>query len=401
MKKNMLAALALCLMLPCAALGEIVMTELADAQSGSVLVDFEAKSDLPEGASGKETPADAATMGVNMQIAVRFEQEAARKAMGRGSVLQQGRLWQDGKIASMARTWRGEQTNGREGSAAAALTVNLETGMEIYLDELFTDPQSAIEAMETILSDDVLDGMSDYMEYSDLLPMPTDSYSVDQSGLTVYWPEDRYRYFDGTAGSVTFYWYELADYIGEDSPVYALAHPQTANNSNEVESIVVSRTLSGEVPVGTGTGLPAAHMPISLGDLLGGAKQWTPLADPDYTTDALVYPLERVRGYSVEIPKYAETDEDETPISAIRASRISLGGLLTTGKTTEMEILQLMGEPAETIDYDEDAAFDAMLEPGTSFVYWDVKDRVLQLHVDEQGVLSCVILRDLTAQSGR
>ena len=42
---------------------------------------------------------------------------------------------------------------------------------------------------------------------------------------------------------------------------------------------------------------------------------------------------------------------------------------------------------------DEDDALDAMLEPGTSLLY-AVSGRVLQAHVGEDGVLSCLILRD-------
>ena len=380
MMKRMLAALLLALAIPACALGEITMTELADSESGSRLVVFSAQAD------NGDVP-DPAMMAINMQIGVRFAQEKAKTAMGRAgaTVVQTGTLYQDGKIASMGLLWKGEQVDGRDGCSAAGLTVSLETGMEIYLDELFTDYDSAIAAMEAIVEEDVLDGMSDYMEYAELLPLPQDSYSIDERGLTVYWPEDRYRYFDGTSGSVTFYWHELADYIGEESPVYALAHPDVPYNRSGVETLC----FGGEM---------APYLFVELGELLGDAAKAYALAEPDYTTDALVYPLERVRGYALEIPKYAETDEEETPVSAIRASRISFAGLLTTGKTTDVEVLQLLGEPAMETVFDEDAAFDAMLEPGRSF-YYEVEGRVLQLHVDEDGLLSCVILRDAMPES--
>ena len=349
------------------------MTELADAASGSTLAVFEA----PEGAPLDEMK----RMALDMQIEARFAQKEALAMLSRAGVqiAQAGRLYQDEGIVSMARTWQGDQPSGRGGSSAAALTVNLETGMEIYLDELFADAPAAIAAMEAIIERDVLDGMSDYMEFSDLLPMPTDSFFVDEGGLTIYYPEDRYRYFDGESGSVSFYWHELADYIAEDSPAYALANPDVPYSRSGIETACSS-------------GLISPMLPIELGDLLGEVMQDVPLADPDYTTDALVYPLERERGFAVEIPKYAETDEEETPVSAIRASRIGFCGLLKTGVTTDVEVLQLMGEPARETVYDEDAAFDAMLDPGTSLMY-EVEGRVLQLHIGEDGVLSCVILR--------
>lgn len=380
--KRVLAALLLALMLPACALGEIAMTELADHESGNRLIVFSAEVD-----DAQTDAPDPVQMAINMQIEVRFAQEKARKAMERAgaSLVQTGTLYQDGKIASMGLLWRGEQASGRDGCTAAGLTVSLETGMEIYLDELLTDYEGAMAAMEAIIEEDVLDGMSDYMEFADLLPMPQNCYSIDERGLTVYWPEERYRYFDGTSGSVTFYWHELAAYIGEESPVYALAHPDVPYNRSGVETLC----FGGEID---------PYLLVALGDRLGDAARAYPLADPDYTTDALVYPLERERGYALEIPKYAETGEDETPVSAIRASRICFAGLLTTGETTETDVLKLLGEPAHEIVYNEDAAFDAMLEPGRSF-YYEVEGRVLQLHVDESGVLSCVILRDAMPES--
>lgn len=378
--RRILAAMMAALLLPaCAQAAQIVMAVQEDEAGGSRLAVFSAAADTIDTVPGQETQPDAVMMAIDAQIEARFAQQKAQVAVNRGTVIQTGSVWQDGKTASMALTWQGEQADGSDGCASMGLTVNLETGEEILLSQLFSDWDGALAAMETIITDDVLDGMSDYMEYAELLPMPTDNYAFDDFGLTVYWPEDRYRYFDGTSGSVTFYWHELADFIGEESPAYALAHPDVPYNATEIEALC----MSGEV---------TSMLTLKLGELLGNAASWYRLADPDYTTDALVYPLERMRGFAVEIPKYAETEEDETPISAIRASRVSMAGLLTTGKTTDTEVLALLGEPAREQAYDEDAAFDAMLPPGRSLLY-EISGRVLQMHFDEDGVLACVILR--------
>lgn len=378
--RRILAAMMAALLLPaCAQAAQIVMAMEEDEAGGSRLAVFSAAADTIDTVPGQETPPDAVMMAIDAQIEARFAQQKAQVAVNRGTVMQTGSVWQDGKTASMALTWQGEQADGSDGCASMGLTVNLKTGEEILLSQLFSDWDGALAAMETIITDDVLDGMSDYMEYADLLPMPTDNYAFDDFGLTVYWPEDRYRYFDGTSGSVTFYWHELADFIGEESPAYALAHPDVPYSASEIEALC----MSGEV---------TSMLTLKLGELLGNTARWYRLADPDYTTDALVYPLERMRGFAVEIPKYAETEEDETPISAIRASRVSMAGLLTTGKTTDTEVLALLGEPAREQAYDEDAAFDAMLAPGRS-LYYGIAGRVLQTHFDESGVLACVILR--------
>ena len=378
--RRILAAMMAALLLPaCAQAAQIVMAVQEDEAGGSRLAVFSAAADTIDTVPGQETQPDAVMMAIDAQIEARFAQQKAQVAVNRGTVMQTGSVWQDGKTASMALTWQGEQADGSDGCASMGLTVNLKTGEEILLSQLFSDWDGALAAMETIITDDVLDGMSDYMEYAELLPMPTDNYAFDDFGLTVYWPEDRYRYFDGTSGSVTFYWHELADFIGEESPVYALAHPDVPYSTSEIEALCMSGSVTRmQTP--------------ELGEKLGDVAVWYRLADPDYTTDALVYPLERMRGFAVEIPKYAETEEDETPISAIRASRVSMAGLLTTGKTTDTEVLALLGEPAREQAYDEDAAFDAMLPPGRSLLY-EISGRVLQMHFDEDGVLACVILR--------
>lgn len=112
-----------------------------------------------------------------------------------------------------------------------ALVLDRTTGEEIRLKQMFSDADAAFDAMETIIENDVLSQLSDYMEYSELLPMPRDNYAIDAYGLTVFYPDDSYRYFDEQSGAVQFAWYELADYIGEDSPAYALAHGQGDMNA--------------------------------------------------------------------------------------------------------------------------------------------------------------------------
>lgn len=378
--RRILAAMALALMLPaCALASQIAVTQMEDAQSGSTLAAFSVEADVVDTVPGQETEPDAAQLAVSALIEARFQQQKALTAVNRGTVTQTSSVWQDGKVASMALMWRGEQADGTDGCRATGLNVNLETGEEILLEQLFENWDGALAAMETIITDDVLEEMSDYMEYSELLPMPTDNYSFDEHGLTVYWPEERYRYFDETCGSVTFYWYELEAYIGEESPVYAVSRSDDAD-VQKLRDALNRGTLSEWLD------------DCRVGDKLGNAMDAYQLADPDYTTDALVYPFERVRGYALEIPKYAETDEEDTPISAVRASRISYGGL-TTGRTVKEDLFAIFGEPDSTKAYDEDAAFDALLEPGESLFYTQ-EGNVLQAHFDEDGVLSCLIIRD-------
>lgn len=375
MKRFFAALMLLCALPVC---GSAAKIDMRFEQAGGKQIVFDAAPDMPESAPGKETPIDPVLMAIDMQIEARFAQEQAKKELARTDtgLWQAGDVYQDGKVASMWRSWQGEQADGVEGSCHAALTVNLETGAEIYLDEVLTDYDAAIAEMERIIERDVLDGMSGYLEYDELLPMPVNSFSFNEQGLTVYWDKERYRYFDGEAGSLTFLWHEIADYIGESSPAYAISRPQPVDVSG----------LLTDMALGTFDEYLGCRLYMEIGE----ARRKCNLGDPDYTTDALVYPLERMRGFAVEIPKYAETDEEETPISAIRASRIATRGLMT-GKTTAETLCSIFGEPVKTLVLDEEDAQDALLDPGESLFFEDMT-RVLRAHFDENGFLSCLIL---------
>ena len=65
----------------------------------------------------------------------------------------------------------------------------------------------------------------------------------------------------------------------------------------------------------------------------------------------------------------------------------------TTLLGTKDELIERLGEPKETRSYDADSAADRMLEAGES-LFFELSGRILQAHVNENGVLSCLILRD-------
>lgn len=383
--KRFLCMAMLCAMLPAGAWAELEFHMTNREQGNHTLTIFEAQEKADESAQkqdDEQSEVSQATETANVQIETRFAQKKAEQLLSRAgaSVQQSGELFTSGSLASMTLVWNGTQADGTNGSSTIGLVLDLTTGEAIELARLFDDADAAFAAMENIISDDVLSELSDYMEYGDLLPMPTDNYAIDEQGLTVFYPDDRYRYFDEKNGAVQFAWYELAAYIGEDSPVYALAHKE--QSADELKAAVAEGRL------------PGAMESVSLGEKLGDVlARYTLLTDPDYTNDSRVYLFEEpeLRGWAVEIPKYAETEEDETPISAIRTTRAELCGL-TIGKTTRDEVIAMLGEAKETRVYDEDAARDRMLPAGESLFY-ELSGKILQAHIGEDGTLAGVILR--------
>ena len=335
---------------------------------------------------------DPRAANVNALLDARFEQARAattgEQALARGwRIWQKDSVYMDEGVASIGLLWQGRQADGTDGCSAYALTLDRTTGAELTFGDLFADADAAAERMEEIIERDVLPELSDYMEYADLLPVPRDCFWFDAGGFTVGYPDDRYRYFGGGSGTVHFMWHELADLIPEDSPLYGISRPEEAS----AEAI---RALIAEGRFGEG-------MPYGVGDRLGDALDaLTLLADPDYARDSALggsfrlYLFEEsaLRGFTLETPLYADTAEEETPVSGVRATRMSWHGL-TPGATTREEIVSLLGEPDRVAAYDEDDARDAMIVPGESLIY--ARDgKALYAHVDETGTLAMLALRD-------
>lgn len=377
----MLALLCLCALPAKAAL--TIETAWVESNENRVVSMIMANMEQAEAATDEEMQVQ---MDANMRIQSRFPIGQYLMAMNRAGASQDGvnqtlRLYQDGKTASMAVLWQGEQADGTHGSSVQTLTLDLETGEEIVFDDLFTHPLDAAAAMEAIIAQQIEQGLSDYMEYADLLPMPLDSFSYDENGLTVYYPQERYLYFSGRSGAVHFAWHEIDHLIAEDSPVYAISREQPADAQAMAEQIRTGR-------------LPGA-LKFGLGDRLGDAlAALTLLSDPDYTRESLVYQFEdeTLRGFALEIPKYAETEEEETRVWAVRSSRAELFGLVT-GETERAFAVSLLGEPEQTRTFDGEAAADMMLVRGESLLY-SLVGHVLQLHFDEENILHTIILRN-------
>ena len=347
MKRLTAILMALSLAFPAWAAAELDVNMEQKEENGQTLTVFSAaEAGAAETTAAPEETPDPALATANGLIEARFEQAKAAQLTQRAGaeIIQSGETHTLGNVASLVLRWNGTQPDGTARSAVRALVLDRTTGEEIRMEQLFDDADAAIGAMERIIEDDVLPELSDYMEYGELLPMPRDAYAVDEYGLTVFYPDDSYRYFDEQSGAVQFAWHELAAYIGESSPVYEAAHAQ--GDMNALADAAGDGRLPGP--------MTRAAVGQKLSEVLSA---YTLLTDPDYTKDSRVYLFEEasLRGWAVEIPKYAETDEAETPVSAIRTTRADVCGL-TVGKTTKAELTALLGEPLETRAYDEDAA---------------------------------------------
>ena len=170
----------LCAMLPAGAWAELELHMTNREQGNHTLTIFEAQEKADESAQkqdDEQSEVSQAAETANVQIETRFAQKKAEQLLSRAgaSVQQSGELFTSGSLASMTLVWNGTQADGTNGSSTIGLVLDLTTGEAVELARLFDDADAAFAAMENIISDDVLSELSDYMEYGDLLPMPTDN----------------------------------------------------------------------------------------------------------------------------------------------------------------------------------------------------------------------------------
>ena len=205
MKRLTAILMALSLAFPAWAAAELdVNMEQKEENEQTLTVFSAAEAGAAETTAAPEKTPDPALATANGLIEARFEQAKAAQLTQRAGaeIIQSGETHTLGNVASLVLRWNGTQPDGTAGSAVRALALDRTTGGEIRMEQLFDDADAAIGAMERIIEDDVLPELSDYMEYSELLPMPRDAYAVDEYGLTVFYPDDSYRYFDEQSGAV-------------------------------------------------------------------------------------------------------------------------------------------------------------------------------------------------------
>lgn len=306
--------------------------------------------------------------------------ERGGEAEGEATLLMDTAVYQKGDVLSVAVSRRGEQADGSLGDSVTAMVFDLKTGDRIPLEALFADPQASLGAMEGIIETEIGGSLNAYMENAKITPMPRDNYSIDALGVTVYYPASQYSMVSGSAGACQFYFYELEDGLSELGKTLSAAE-ETADAAKGIRDAVSAGAFPNWVA------------DVKLGEPIGTyMKEYTQLTDPDYTLESRVYLFEepQLRGMSLETWLYAECEEEEAPLTAIRAARIDLFGI-RPGISTLAECEKLLGAPDGRATLDENDAVDLMLEPGDSLFYVS-GENTLEIHADQQGVVSCLIL---------
>ncbi len=256
-----------------------------------------------------------------------------------------------------------------------SVNIDLTTGETIPLDSWFTDGDAARAFIETYLDETVAPELSAHLAAGTLTPIP-ETYTVSDTGLTLYYDIDRFRTLGDRAGTVSILWSEFPRELLADSRTQTpLTFPQDAKNA------LTQALLSGHLPL-------AALLDQDVGELVEAHKL---LTDPDIYEGGRMIALEDGAFRQVWLLTDALTEEFVgSVVQGVRADRMNFYGLCT-GVTALDAWRAALGEPDATLTVDAARAESWRIHPGTSD-YYNLGDLRLRLHADESGMLRSVFL---------
>ena len=264
----------------------------------------------------------------------------------------------------------------------ATVSIDLQTGQKILLDQLFTNVEAAIAQMEAICQERVEPNVSSYLESGQVLPLPLNEFYLTGEDITFYYPADQFSYFSGYCGSVTFFYYELKEHLDTSATglLAALGALEDltvkANTKERIVETVAAGCLPGIAP--------------QLGDpLMPWLEKYRLLSDPDYYPGGRFFQMEAGQMRDVWLLTDALTDDyHNSLVLGLRADRVNLFGV-QPGVTLREECTALLGQPGSSVSLNDYDAADYLLPAGVSD-YYTFGENMLRLHYDEEGLLVSV-----------
>ncbi len=276
----------------------------------------------------------------------------------------------------------GIMENGRSGQEYTALCFSLSTGKPVTLSELFSDPDAAVAYMEQTLEDTYWDELSAYLVYAALSPLPVDQFTLDENGITFYYPSEQFSLLSGYSGAAQFHFDELSEYWITDPEGYPAklgALPQALSDA-EMKTKIIDAVTNGKLP----------DIPVTLGmSMLELVSAFRLLRTPDQYPGGRYFQLEAPMFRQVLVLSDALTSTyDNSVAEGIMSFRTDLYGL-KTGETKRERWLSVLGDPKSTVVFDEDLAYDYGLPLGTAD-YYSFGGRQLLLYADENDTLYAI-----------
>lgn len=273
---------------------------------------------------------------------------------------------------------RGRLPSGRNGSQHTPLMFDLANGQQIHIDAFLIDKDHAQEMFNQLALDSLEDQLSNYLDTSNLVPVPIDNALPDAVGIRFYYSADKLSLLSGNAASFRFLYHEIEDILklSEGSLLSDLHLAEYLKVRNDSADRIRQSVLAGRLP-GIGT---------ALSDDLKSLLDKEQLAfDPEGFAQGKKYQLEddAYRGTCL-------VSQDEKTVSGLFSKRMNLFGLMV-GKTNKNEVVEVFPEHEAEARLEEAAAALYGIQPGTSLLY-EFDDKHLQMFFDQEDELQAIYL---------
>ena len=287
-------------------------------------------------------------------------------------------------IFSTLLTVEEKQAGSRRKQSETALTYDLSDGERLTLDRLFSDPAEAIRRMEAMAEVSLGREMTEYMENRDVTPLPEDSFTMDEWGITFHYPSGQLAFASGAAGAVQFFYDELDDlWLADEESLPAKMGLRSAlMTATEQKTALEAAVTAGKLPM----------LPVTLGQPMTEiVEQYRLVRTPDAFPGGRYFLMEAPLFRDIYlISDDMQAGYDHSVLRGIQLRRGSLYGL-KVGTSLRTEWQSSLGESAEEITLTESMAYDYQLSAGTCDVY-RFGEHELRLYADETGVLICIQL---------
>lgn len=267
---------------------------------------------------------------------------------------------------------KGRQPGKRDGHTWTAMTYDLSTGEKLTLDRLFKDADAAAEKMEAMAEVSLSEELNGYMESSDIVPLPRNSFTLDETGITFWYPQEQFSFFSGFSGACQF-WYEELDGLWLESSV-----PERTDE--QIRSAIEAAVSNGSLP----------GVPVKMGERMQAVcEAYRLLRTPDEFPGGRYFLMEDPRFREVCVLSDAlYADYGQSVVEGVQLRRGGLGGLLV-GRTEQGQWQKVLGQPEKTVAFTENMAYDYNLPAGSYDVY-RYGENELRLYADNNGILCAV-----------
>lgn len=287
-------------------------------------------------------------------------------------------------VFSTLLTMEEKQAGSRREQSETALTYDLSDGEKLTLDRLFSDPAEAIRQMEAMAETSLGREMTEYMDNRDVTPLPKDSFTMDEWGITFHYPASQLSFASGVAGAVQFFYDELDGLwlTDEDSLPAKMGLRSAQMTASEQKNAVAAAVTAGKLPM----------LPVTLGQPMTEiVEQYRLVRTPDAFPGGRYFLMEDPLFRDIYlISDDMQAGYDHSELRGVQLRRGSLYGL-KVGTSLRTEWQSSLGKPAEVIVMTESMAYDYQLSAGNCDVY-RFGEHELRLYADETGVLVCIQL---------